>query len=40
MLGADLYQSINIEGLVSRGKGVPVAHHTVFGWVLSGVYIK
>ena len=36
VLGADLCQ----EGLVSRGKRIPVAHHTVFGWILAGVYIE
>ena len=40
VLGADLYQSIITEGLVSRGKGVPVAHHTVLGYVFSRVYIE
>ena len=29
VLGAD--ESVITEGLVVRGKGVPVAHHTVFG---------
>ena len=40
VVGADLYQSIITEGLVDREKGVPVAHYTVFGRILFGVYIE
>lgn len=36
ILGADVYPTIILDGLVRGPLGAPVAHKSVFGWILTG----